>query len=276
MPGSGGGTAQAPHVLVAGSVSSLARIAAQHVVDTLAFRLKDEWVSAAHLVVSGGPACESVIESLADAASRRVDWAKVHVWWSAERYLPDGSIGRYETRARAAGIARLGVLPEHLHPIPAPEHPRDEMPDRAATAYARTLRKYAPHGRVTPVFDLALLELAPDGSVAALFPDGWAVDAPEVVVPVWNAPPPSRLCVTMTPAALGAAARVWVFGAGSDRAEVVRRLWSADGAQLPAARTPGIIETLWWLDQKAAAAIPHAPATAVGEETPARDETPAG
>ena len=266
-PGLVSSTPGAPHVLVAGSVSSLATIAAQRVVDALAFRLKDEWVSAAHVAISGGVATEAVIEALADSlAKHRVDWDKVHVWWTDERYLPDGSVGRFETRARSAGLARIGIPAERIHAVPAPAHLDEEAPDRAAQEYAQLLRKYAPHGRTTPMFDLVLLEVGTDGSVAGLYP-GHLKPGPAAVVPVWDAPPPTKLRVTMSLATLAGSARVWVLGCGADRAEVVGSvLTGANGAgDLPAAGAKGIIETLWWLDQHAAKHAPRGSVNTLAE-----------
>lgn len=270
------GTPGAPHVLVAGSVESLGRIVAQRAVDALAFRLKDEWVSAAHVVISGGIITDAVLTWLADSyAKHRVDWTKVHVWWSDERYLPEGSVGRFETRARAAGLARIGIPETHLHAVGAPARTDEEAPDEAAVTYARLLRKYAPHGRPTPIFDLVLLELGADGTVGGLFPGHDAPGSADPVIPLWQAPPPSRMRVAMTMPTLTATARMWLLGMGADRVQAVRDALTAapDAADAPpAARARGIIETLWWLDQHAAKGVPGGHGAALAEPDPAPAE----
>ncbi len=259
-PGLLSSTPGAPHALVAGSVESLARIAAQRVVDVLAFRLKDEWVAAAHVAISGGVVIDAVVEALADSmAKRRVDWERVHFWWTDERYLPEGSVGRYETRSRSAGLYRIGVPRGRIHPIPPAAHPYDETAQPAAKAYAQLLRKYAPHGRPTPMFDLVMLEVGDDGSAAGLFPGDRSLHAVEPVVPVQAAPPPAPLRITMTLPTLSASARVWLLGMGADRADAVRGGLTChpdDATAPPAGRARGILETLWWLDQHAAKGLP--------------------
>jgi len=261
-------TPGAPHVLVAGSVNSLARIVAQRLVDALAFRLKDEWVSAAHVAMSGGVLTEAVIESVADSlAKHRVDWDKVHIWWTDERYLPDGSGARFDTRARSAGLARIGIPAERIHPVPGPARPEDESPDEAAREYGALLRKYAPHGRQAPMFDLVLLEVAGDGAVASLEPGRAVLRSSDSVVPIFDAEPPAPLRVAMSLSTLAGSARVWLLGMGADRADAVRRALVAgpDAASLPAARARGILETLWWLDQHAARYVPRGDATTLAD-----------
>lgn len=259
-PGLVNSTPGAPHVLVAGTVQALAKLAAQRFVDALAFRLKDEWVSAAHIALSGGVAIEALIEEVADSlAKHRVDWERVHVWWTDERYLPEGAGARFEMRARSAGLIRIGIREDRIHPIPPSAHLDDETPDRAATEYDRLLRRYAPHGRSTPMFDLVLLELGADGSVAGLYPGHAQGKGAETVIPVWDAPPPTKLRVTMTVPTLSGAARVWVLGMGADRADAAREAVTLGSATstLPAAHARGILETLWWLDEDAANGVPR-------------------
>lgn len=265
----------APYAVVAGSVQSMARIAAQRAVDVLAFRLKDEWVSAAHVAISGGIVIDALLESLADSlAKHRVQWDRVHIWWTDERHLPQGSIGRFETRARAAGLGRIGIPPERIHPIPPAAHPGDEAPDRPARDYAKLLRKYAPHGRFAPMFDLVLLEVGEDASTAGLYRRDGSLTATDPVVPVWDGPPPARLRVTMSLPTVTGSARVWLFATGEDRAGAVRRALSCepDAAAPPAARARGVLETLWWLDQHSATGMPGAASTTLLEEDDEYDE----
>ncbi|MDO5628612.1 MAG: 6-phosphogluconolactonase [Mobilicoccus sp.] len=242
---------------VAGSVEGLASIVAERVEDALAFRLKDEWVTMAHLALSGGIVTDAVIEAIADKTTHRIDWTKVHVWWTDERYLVDGHTGRHETKVRAAGLARIGIPEPHIHAVPGPKGD-EERPDRAAEEYARTLRKFAPHRKAAPLFDLTLLEVAATGEVAGLYPDHSALRATEPVVPLWDAPRPCPLQVTLAPDVLNKSVRVWKLAAGADRAVAVGRaiLGEEGRPPPPAALIRGGFETQWWLEEKAARAIP--------------------
>ena len=54
-----------------------------------------------HLVLTGGGVGTRVLVELC-LRSQAVDWTRVHVWWSDERFLPAGDPERNETAARAA------------------------------------------------------------------------------------------------------------------------------------------------------------------------------
>lgn len=247
-PGSG------PVVRVARDAESLGAILARRLVDTLAFRLKDEWVSAAHVVLSGGAIVEEMLHALAEShAARPIDWQKVHVWWAEERFLPDGHIGRRETRARAAGLARIGIPESRIHAVSAQRSEADSDVDRVVQDYTSLLRKMSPYGRVAPVFDVVLLDVGDDGEVGALYAGGPALAATSPVVAVTDAPTAPRERTTMTLATINAAARVWLLASGAGPARAVgEALADAPPTQLPAVGARGVLETIWWLDEAAA------------------------
>lgn len=249
--------AKAPRVLVARDADGLTRGVAERIIDTLLFRLKDEWVTIAHLAVSGGALMEGVWAALADSSRKEeVSWDKVHVWWVEERYYPTGHIGRNDTHAYAAGLGRVGIPPENIHPVTGPTPPVDGDLERAAHDYARLLARLAPEEREVPVFDLTLIAPGPKGEVGALYPGREPASATTVLA-VDDAPHQSKERVTMTLSTLNVSTRTWLMAAGTEYAvSVGRALTGASAAELPAAGVRGVIETLWWLDTKAARAVP--------------------
>lgn len=248
-----------PVVRVARDCRALGRVLARRLVDTLTFRLKDEWVSAAHVVIGGGLVVEEMIDALTQLPERgAVDWQRVHVWWSDERYLPAGHIGRHETRARAAGLGRVGIDDSRVHAMPAPVSDRDVRVERVAADYAKLLRLFSPFGRTGPVFDVVLLDVGAAGEVAALYPGAPSLEAVEPVVTELDAPTTPRQRTTLTLPIFTAAARVWLLADGADVAAAVGR--AIDGAsphETPAAGARGVLETIWWLDEAAASAVPQ-------------------
>ncbi len=252
-----------PRLVVARDIAALARVLADRLIATLAFRLKDEWVAHAHIALTGGLINDAVCDALQDSPLRgELDWQKVQVWWTDDSFLPEGHIGRHETRARSAGIARVGIPAANIHPIPAARSEADAHPDRSATEYAKLLRGYAPHGRITPVFDVLLLDVGPQGEIGALYPGHGALNAraTEAVVPVWDAPHPPKVRVSLTLPAIRNAARVWFLAYGADRADAVATALTgnaADTGTLPAVGVRRGIETKWWLEEQAARAVPR-------------------
>ena len=253
----------APHVAVGRDVPSLAAALAGRVIDTIAFRLKDEWVSMAHVAFTGGELGAALCAALAASPRRReVDWDKVHLWWTDEPYLRAGHSERTDTQARDAGLLDLGIPPRQIHAIGGPP---DLDLDAAAADYARQLRMFAPHGRPTPVFDLVLLSVGAAGEVAGLRPgsrgSSAGVTGPPVAV-VDDAPADVPKRVSLGLSTIDTATRVWLLATGADRATVVGRALRTGpdtgpqlALELPAAAARGVIETVWWLDRAAARVV---------------------
>lgn len=224
----------------------------------LLLRLQDAQAqdSPVHVALTGGGMGARVLEAVTASPLRDVvDWTGVHVWWSDERFLPDGDPERNETQARAAGLDALPIPPENVHAVPPP--PAAAAPDDAAVAYAAELARFAPPdgaGPAVPAFDVLILGVGPDGHVASLFPGNGSlavVDRTTVAVTDSPKPPPER--VSMTFPAIEAAAEVWLVVAGAEKAPAVRRaLEGAPATEIPAAGVRGRSRTLWLVDLAAA------------------------
>jgi len=209
-------------------------------------------------VLTGGSIADRVHAAVAASAARdAVDWSRVELWWGDERFLPDGHEDRHVTHARRALLNHIAIDQTRVHPMPAADVIDD--PDLAAAAYEQTLRSNAAasdHGG-TPLFDLVMLGVGPDGHVASLFPEQPALHDDRAVVAVRDAPkpPPTRLSLTMQ--TLGHAREVWFVVSGADKAQAVQLALSGGGVfQVPAAGPRGKQRTLWLLDRAAASQLP--------------------
>lgn len=243
---------------VAGSLEGLGRALANRFVDALAFWLKDEWVSTGHAVLTGGAATAAFLDALTVSPRlREIDWPRIHVWWSDERFLPEGHIGRLDTKAYRAGLGRIGLAPNRIHAVLGPDEVPRESVEAAADGYARFLRLLAPHGRIAPVFDVVMLDVGPGGEVGALFPGHDALEATDPVVALTDAPAEPHERVGLTLPAINSAARVWLLASGYEAGLTAARVLSGTAPEtLPAAAVRGGLETVWWLDGEAARAVP--------------------
>lgn len=215
--------------------------------------------SSAHVVLTGGGAG---IRTLADVralpAAGGVDWARVHVWWGDERFLPDGDADRNETQAREALLDHVPVRAENVHVMPPSGAASD--PEDAARAYAEDLARLAgPTDRpLVPRFDVLMLGVGPDGHVASLFPEHPQVHEGELtVVGVRGSPKPPPERVSLTFPAINAADEVWLLATGAEKAPAVGlALAGAGPVQIPAAGVSGRRRTVWLLDRAAARDLP--------------------
>ncbi|MEX5268845.1 6-phosphogluconolactonase [Kocuria sabuli] len=192
----------------------------------------------ATVVLTGGSMGSAVLAALAASPRRdEVEWSRVNVWWSDERFVAEDSPERNCVQAVEALGGALALDPDRVHYMGS----ADEFAtaEDAAFDYRRELAAAADaelRSEAFPRFDLSLLGLGPDGHVASLFPGLPHVhEAEATVVAVHGSPKPPPDRVTMTLPLVNAADRVWFLVAGADKAEAV----AAVRGGAPLERTPG-------------------------------------
>jgi 6-phosphogluconolactonase len=196
------------------------------------------------LALAGGETPRSLYRQLAALPARTIDWARVHVFWGDERYVPADDARSNFRMARETLLDHVPCPPEHIHPMPtAFPNPAD-----AAAAYEQTLRDF--FGAGVPEFDLVLLGLGTDGHTASLFPHSPALhESARLVVPsTTTANPPLRLTLTFPPLTRGR--RIFVIAAGPDKLAVLDRVLApnADTDAFPSATLRTANQRLtWWI-----------------------------
>ncbi|MDE3136777.1 MAG: 6-phosphogluconolactonase [Acidobacteriota bacterium] len=200
------------------------------------------------LALAGGSTPRRLYEILASEYYRRIGWARTHLFWSDERYVPESDPLSNSRMARKALLDPLGITPENVHAMPTffPD------PEQAALAYEQTLRTH--FGGGIPRFDLILLGMGPEGHTASLFPGSAALEEKmRWVLPVRvAAEPPLRLTLTLP--VLNAAREVFFLVSGPDKAAIVRKILSLspdEVAPYPAARVNPEGRVILFLDRAA-------------------------
>ncbi len=241
-------------VLVAPDHESLAAVVAARVITGLIDALAARPV--AHLCLTGGTiGTDSLAAVTASPAHTAVEWSRVHIWWSDERFEPTGDPLRNETGARAALLDHVPLNPAHVHPMPAPGGSLGDDVDAAAAAYAAELVA-AGEGAVVPAFDVLLLGVGPDGHVASLFPGLPELEAPGTVCGVTGSPKPPPIRISFTLAAINAAREVWLVASGAEKAHAMSAaIGQGISSQLPSGMVHGTQRTLALLDASAASEL---------------------
>lgn len=204
------------------------------------------------IALSGGSLIETISPVLSTAPLRdRIDWSAWHVFWADERWVPPISPDSNVGLARRLLFSRVGVPEEHIHAVDA-----SKSPDEAAQAYASEMRKvFQVETGAFPRFDLILLGLGEDGHTASLFPGHPVLlESRRWVVPVFNAPKPPPVRVTITLPVINAARRVVFMAAGAEKAAIVSKtLDPAEGQpKLPVQMVrPSDGDLHWFIDQPA-------------------------
>lgn len=215
-------------------------------------------------VLTGGSTAPAVYERLAaEPFSSRVDWSRVHVWWTDERCVPpDDPRSNY----RAVSEALLDRVP-----IPCQQIRRmrgeDPNPEREAVRYEAALRRDQGLARgEDPHFDLALLGLGGDTHVASLFPGAPTLALDDRLVAAVRKgegaiPDPSVDRLTLTYRALNAARAALFLVAGEGKAQAVRAVLEGprDSSLHPAQGIrPAGGEAVWLVDRAAASLLADA------------------
>lgn len=202
--------------------------------------------------LSGGSTPRRTYEILASPPLQdRIDWRRVHLFWSDERGAPPEDPRSNYLMAMHTLVRRVSIPPGHVHPMAA--YPALE---EGAQAYEAELRAFFAGG--PPRVDLVFLGLGADGHTASLFPGSPLVWEEKLwVAPVaQTGPDGSRM--TLTPLVLNQAALVVFLVAGAAKAGVLREVLEGprDPMRLPAqAIVPTAGKLMWLVDREAAAAL---------------------
>ena len=203
------------------------------------------------IVLTGGGTGTGLLTRL---RAHNLDWARVHLFWGDDRYVPRDDDERNEKQAREALLNHVDIPAGNIHPMPADDGKFGADLDAAAAAYSDTLAALADAGEPTPVFDVHLLGMGGEGHVNSLFPDTPAVrETHRMVVGVPDSPKPPPRRITLTLPAVRRSRDVWLVVSGAAKADAVAgAVAGADPVDLPAAGAIGLQNTLWLLDAAAA------------------------
>lgn len=182
--------------------------------------------------------------------SGEIDWAKVHIYWGDERFVPQDDDERNDKQAREALLDHIGIPPVNVHAIAASDGEFGDDLEAAAAGYAQLLSANFD----TPEFDVHLLGMGGEGHVNSLFPDTDAVRETErFVVGVSDSPKPPPRRITLTLPAVQSSREVWLVVSGEAKADAVAAaVGGADPVDIPAAGAVGRERTVWLLDEAAA------------------------
>lgn len=210
----------------------------------------------ARVALTGGRTGVAVLEQVRQDPNRQqVDWSRVDVYWSDERFLPHDHPERNERQAREALLEHVDIDPDRVHPMPAQDGEFGSDADAAADAYEELLTGSVPAG--APLFDVCLLGVGEEGHVASVFPESPAVaETRRLAVAVRGCPKPPPTRISLTLPAVRRSREVWLMTCGEAKAAAVAAaLRGAAPSALPAAGARGLAGTTWFLDSAAAAQL---------------------
>ena len=180
------------------------------------------------IALSGGRSIQGFFRELvARAKAESADTSRLVFCWADERCVPPEDPDSNYKMANEQLFQPLGVREDQIVRIAG-----ELDPGEAAAAAQKELREKV--GKIDPdsdqpVIDLVILGTGEDGHVASLFPcaSEEVIASSETFIPVIGPkPPPQR--VSLTYAAINAAANVWVLVLGEGKAEALKIATSSD------------------------------------------------
>jgi len=206
------------------------------------------------VALSGGSLMNIIGTSLSTSSFRdTVDWSSWHVFWADERWVPWQSPDSNHGLAQRHFFYRVSIPEDNVY---ATDDSRS--PIETAQAYESILATVFQNAadRV-PRFDLVLLGVGEDGHTASLFPGHPALnETRRWVVPVFEAPKPPPIRISMTLPVINNARQVVFVAAGPGKAKILSkvlnyRVWQPE---LPARRVkPSNGDLHWFVDRAAVA-----------------------
>lgn len=243
-------------VLVHHDVASLTGSVAARFITKVIDLLDEQEV--VHISLTGGGVGTGILTSIRTSDARdEIDWSRVHIWWSDERWVAADHEDRNDLQARAALLDHVGLRQGFIHAFPSTD---DGLSlDEAVIRHTAILAEFAQGDAATPRFDIMLLGVGSDGHIASLFPDTPGVlvrNSPVVAVRASPKPPPERLSFTLP--TINASDRIWLGLAGADKASALGLvLAGASAEQVPAGGAKGRKRTVFFVDAAAAAEVPE-------------------
>jgi 6-phosphogluconolactonase len=210
----------------------------------------------AYVVLTGGGTGVKLLKHVGEHGAQ-IDWAKVHLFWGDDRYVPAADDERNDKQAREALLDHIDIPAGNVHAMPASDGEFGDDIDAAALAYQQVLAANADEGSPTPDFDVHLLGMGGEGHVNSLFPHTAATRETErLVVGVIDSPKPPPQRITLTLPAVTRSREVWLVVAGAEKSDAVAAaVGGASADDVPAAGAVGREATVWLLDEAAAAKL---------------------
>jgi 6-phosphogluconolactonase len=242
-----------PDIRVAPDYETLSARAADYVAQCAQDDLAER--SAFRLVLAGGGTPEGCYERLAADHGDALDWARIHLFWGDERYVPADHADSNQRTARETLTQHVPIPDANVHPMPT----EFESPEHAARAYASALRDAfgGLEADAWPVFDLVLLGLGSDGHTASLFPENVPalthIDDSRWVRAV-EAPPRHAVSdrLTLTLPVLNHARRVCFLVSGASKRGALHAILDRQDEALPATHVrPDDGTLVWFVDEDA-------------------------
>lgn len=206
------------------------------------------------VALSGGNTPKALYQMLSNQDYRKkVDWSKVHLFWSDERCVPSDSPESNYHMAMEAGLASLPIPKNHIHRM----HADDPDTEEAASDYEALIEKVVPDS----TFDLIMLGMGEDGHTASLFPKTHGLHSQKRLVVANYIPSKEIWRVTFTFNLINTARHIDIYVIGKSKAAMLKTVLTSpyNPDELPIQKVGTRQQKALWITDSDAIAALHNP-----------------
>ena len=167
------------------------------------------------VALSGGSTPNAIFSALANPENRkRIDWNKVHLYWSDERAVPPDHPDSNYRAAMQAGLDSLSIPPDHIFRMKA-----ETLIEEHALEYENLILSNLSEA----VFDLVMLGMGEDGHTASLFPQTHGLHSANRLVVANFVPVKQCWRMTLTFKSINSAQNIAIYVLGKSKSTMLEK-----------------------------------------------------
>ena len=230
------------NIEIPGNYEDSLQFCAKHFIQTYETALKDH--GSFFVALSGGSTPKALFTLLTKPPlSLKIDWSKVHLFWSDERAVPKDHPDSNFHMAMEAGFAKAGIPESQIHRMKAENNIEEE-----SLSYEKLLESQL-KGKG---FDLVMLGMGEDGHTASLFPGTEGLKSHGRLVIANYIPQKNTWRMTLTFDSINASKNIVIYVLGKSKQDMLRLVLNSKDFLYPIEKV-GTKEhkALWIVDKEA-------------------------
>jgi len=171
------------------------------------------------LALSGGSTPEIIYEILSKEYKQKINWNKIHLFWSDERCVHPDDVESNYGMAKKYLLDFIDIPEENVHRIKGENNPELE-----AERYSEEISKIVNPKNGLPRFDIMMLGIGEDGHTASIFPDQMHLLDSDKICEVAVHPSSGEKRITLTGNVINNSEQVSFLVTGKSKAEILKKI----------------------------------------------------
>jgi len=171
------------------------------------------------LALSGGSTPEIIYEILSKEYKQKINWNKIHLFWSDERCVHPDDVESNYGMAKKYLLDFIDIPEENVHRIKGENNPELE-----AERYSKEISKIVNPKNGLPRFDIMMLGIGEDGHFASIFPDQMHLLKSNKICEVAVHPSSGQKRITLTGNVINNSEQVSFLVTGKGKAGILKKI----------------------------------------------------